>query len=222
MLTIFRYQFRAQIRDGAGPAIIQALSAEKNQIDSELLRDAVLFLKIYQFGNQIFVYLESELQISTLNLPKSISDLLCTWPGKIQIRKSVPMMDIFHDGIPRTDAVWRASDVPRKSIGSIIYLRPEKYCSYVFYHFQLQEEGLRKFNKYYLIGAHENCLFSYQEVPAEIDSSNIGSILTTNNSPENWAELMGQHFQPWQEEAGIEIAWKAMDEIYAYLAVPRY
>ena len=124
MLTIFRYQFRAQIRDGAGPAIIQALSAEKNQIDSELLRDAILFLKIYQFGNQMFVYLESELQISTLNLPKSISDLLCTWPGQIQIRKSVRMMDIFHDGIPRSDAVWRASDVPRKVLAqSSIYAR---------------------------------------------------------------------------------------------------
>ena len=221
-MRIFRYQFRAQIKDGAGPAITQALSAEKNQIDRELLRDAVILLRIYQFGNQMFVYLESERQISNLNLPKSISDLLFAWPGQIQIRKSVPMMDIFHDGIPRTDAVWRASDIPRNSIGSIIYLRPEKYCSYVFYHFQLQEEGLRKFNKYYLIGAHENCLFSYQEVPAEIDSSNIGSILTTNNSPENWAELMGQHFQPWQEGIGMEIAWKAMDEIYAYLAVPRY
>ena len=221
-MRIFRYQFRAQIKDGAGPAITQALSAEKNQIDRELLRDAVILLRIYQFGNQMGVYLESERQISNLNLPKSISDLLFAWPGQIQIRKSVPMMDIFHDGIPRTDAVWRASDIPRKSIGSIIYLRPEKYCSYVFYHFQLQEEGLRKFNKYYLIGAHENCLFSYQEVPAEIDNSNIGSILTTNNSPENWAELMGQHFQPWQEGIGMEIAWKAMDEIYAYLAVPRY
>ena len=222
MLTIFRYQFRAQIKDGAGPAITQALSAKKNQIDRELLRDAVLFLKFFRFGNQMFVYLESKRQISDFNPPKSISDMLVAWPGQIQIRKSVPMMDIFHDGIPRTDAVWRASDVPRKSIGSIIYLRPEKYCGYVFYHFQLQEEGLRKFNKYYLIGAHENCLFSYQEVPAEIDRGNIGSILTTNNSPENWAELMGQHFQPWQEEAGIEIAWKAMDEIYAYLAVPRF
>ena len=33
-------------------------------------------------------------------------------------------MDIFHDGIPRSDAVWRASDVPRKVLAqSSIYAR---------------------------------------------------------------------------------------------------
>ena len=70
-----------------------------------------------------------------------------------------------------------------------------------------------------MIGAHENCLFSYQEIPAVVDITNHDRVLSTNNSPENWTELMGEHFQAWPEGLDIEKPWKAMEELFTYSKV---
>ena len=61
--------------------------------------------------------------------------------------------------------------------------------------------------------------FSYQEIPAVVDITNPDRVLNTNNSPENWTELMGEHFQAWPEGLDIEKPWKAMEELFTYSKV---
>jgi L-rhamnose mutarotase len=211
-----RQLFRAKYPASQKVNLLEKLSKEEDSIRSTLKTSGVHFAKLFSFENQLFIYLESESLISHLSLGGHFDAHLESWPGLEAPRKWVEMLDIFHDSKPRGDEPWRDFSASRKSIGSIIYLRPEKYASYVFYHFQLQEEGIKKFNKYYLIGAHETCLFSYQEQPAVIDTRHEDRVLNTNLSPDNWAELMGEHFQPWPEGLNIADPWKVMEEVFSF------
>lgn len=216
MAVIKRQQFRAIVRTGALEKVLDLLAKEENVTAELANKDATSFMRIYNFGQQLFTYLESDSLLITPPISAEINDLLESWPSSEGSSKWVEMLDIFHDAMPRTGSEWRTLGDRRKSIGSIIYLRPEKYASYIYYHFQLQEEGLKKFNKYFIIGAHENCLFSYYEMPAIVDSWNADRILNSNNSPDNWAELMGEHFRPWSEGLNIEDPWKVMREVYSF------
>ncbi len=216
MANIVRHQFKAKIKEGSVEHFADSLQGKKAEIDNQLAVMRVHYFKVFQFSDLLFIYLESETTLSKFDLPSSFDGMLMDWPGESGNRKFVLMLDIFHDAIPRSESVWRDSGSPRESLGSIVYLRPEKYCSYAFYHFQLQEEGIRKFNKHYVIGAHENCLFSYQELPAVIDSTNHDRVLDTNVSPGNWTQLMGEHFRPWPEGLDIEKPWKSMEEIFSF------
>jgi len=218
MVMIYRHQLKARIDKGSSDAFSQILIEEKEQIAVSLRGAGINLFKLFRFDHLLFVYAESIDPLLTLELPAKVTSALIDSPGDFGDRKFVPMLDIFHDAIPRVESVWREPGAPITSLASIVYLRPEKYCSYVFYHFQLQEEGLRKFNKRYIIGALENCLFSYQELPAVIDTTNHDRVLHSNVSPENWVELMGEHFQPWPEGLDIEKPWKSMEEIFSYVA----
>jgi L-rhamnose mutarotase len=216
MGNIFRHQFKAKIQERSLEVFAKLLREKNGEIDGHLAGLNVDFFKIFQFDDLLFVYLESQTLLTNFDFPAILDEVLVDWPGESGPQKFVSMLDIFHDAIPRAESVWRDSGASRESLGSIVYLRPEKYCSYVFYHFQLQEEGVRKFNKHYVIGAHENCLFSYQELPAVIDKTNHDRVLSTNVSPENWVELMGEHFRPWPEGLDIDAPWKSMEEIFSY------
>lgn len=219
MAMIYRHQLKAHIDKGSGDSFPQILIEEKDQIAASLRGAGINLFKLFRFSHLLFVYAESADPVLILELPAKVTSALLDSPGDFGDQKFIPMLDIFHDAIPRVESVWREPGAPITSLASIVYLRPEKYCSYIFYHFQLQEEGLRKFNKRYIIGALENCLFSYQELPAVIDTTNHDRVLHTNVSPENWVELMGEHFQPWPEGLDIEKPWKSMEEIFSYVAV---
>lgn len=218
MAMIYRHQLKSRIHKASGDAFSQILTEEKDQIAASLRDAGINLFKLFRFDNLLFVYAESTDPMLRLALPAKLINALLDSLGDFGDHKFVPMLDIFHDAIPRVESTWREPGAPITSLASIVYLRPEKYCSYVFYHFQLQEEGLRKFNKRYIIGALENCLFSYQELPAVIDATNHDRVLHTNVSPENWVELMGEHFQPWEEGLDIEKPWKSMEEIFSYVA----
>lgn len=219
MAMIYRHQLKAHIDKGSGDSFPQILIEEKDQIAASSRGAGINLFKLFRFDHLLFVYAESADPVLILELPAKVTSALLDSPGDFGDQKFIPMLDIFHDAIPRVESVWREPGAPITSLASIVYLRPEKYCSYIFYHFQLQEEGLRKFNKRYIIGALENCLFSYQELPAVIDTTNHDRVLHTNVSPENWVELMGEHFQPWPEGLDIEKPWKSMEEIFSYVAV---
>lgn len=219
MAMIYRHQLKAHIDKGSVDSFPQILIEEKDQIAASLRGAGINLFKLFRFDHLLFVYAESADPVLILELPAKVTSALLDSPGDFGDQKFIPMLDIFHDAIPRVESVWREPGAPITSLASIVYLRPEKYCSYIFYHFQLQEEGLRKFNKRYIIGALENCLFSYQELPAVIDTTNHDRVLHTNVSPENWVELMGEHFQPWPEGLDIEKPWKSMEEIFSYVAV---
>lgn len=51
--------------------------------------------------------------------------------------------------------------------------------------------------------------------------TNHDRVLNTTNSPENWGELMAEHFKPWQANRDDGESWKKMTEIFSYSAVSK-
>ena len=106
---------------------------------------------------------------------------------------------IFVTTQPRDVEHWRRKTVVEMPFGNVVRLRPEKVSSYIFYHYQLQEERPGSGNKYGLIGLHEDLLFFYQERPSVEEKTPAPPSLNTSNTPPNWPELMNQHFAPWPD-----------------------
>lgn len=87
-----------------------------------------------------------------------------------------------------------------RQVGRVAHLKPEMVASYVYYHYQLQEEHAFHGPKYEIIGIHENLLFGYQEFPAIIEEPILPKKLATSGTPEDWNESrMDLHFQPWPD-----------------------
>jgi hypothetical protein len=209
-----RHQFRSRLELKSIEGFPYQIKLESENLKNFFAGLDIDFVRIFQFDAEIYLYFESEKNIPTFEWPSPLRTLFDKWPSEAGLRSSVAMMDIFYDAMPRQSEAWRTVDAKRESIGSVIYLRPEKYASYVFYHFQLQEEGIKKFNKYFIIGSNENLLFSYHELPAVIDTYSSDKILSTNHSPDAWAELMAEHFSPWSEGLNVDAPWKIMKTIF--------
>lgn len=68
-------------------------------------------------------------------------------------------------------------------------MKPEMVSSYIFYHYQLQEERPACGNKYGLISITENLLFFYTEEPVVKEEALYDGRMKTANTPGNWTEL---------------------------------
>ncbi|WJH34376.1 hypothetical protein N6H14_31780 [Paenibacillus sp. CC-CFT747] len=110
------------------------------------------------------------------------------------------MADVFHFNEPAEVEHWRRKTPVEQRIGRVAHLRPEQIASYIYYHYQLQEERAFPGDKYEIIAIHENLLFGYQELPKVLEEPVLPGRLTTKGTPENWADSrMDLHFQPWED-----------------------
>ena len=166
-------------------------------------------MALFHHQQMLYGYAESAHLLDTHALmDATIGDALMRIPTSRGMRVSIDLPDIYHDGIPGDGPHWRAPDyTPERRVGSLARLKPELYCSYVYYHFLRQEEQPHGFNKYYIIGAHENLIFSYQEWPATIDTPKPQGSMTTDLTPRNWQELMHQHFELWTDQPADSQEW---------------
>ena len=71
--------------------------------------------------------------------------------------------------------------------------------SYIFLHYQMQEEKPGAGDKYGQISIHENLLFFYMEQPVTNEAAQHEGQLKTTHTPPNWHEVMFPHFQPWED-----------------------
>ena len=89
--------------------------------------------------------------------------------------------------------------------------------SYIYYHYQLQEERAFHGPKYEIIGMHENLLFGYQEFPAVVEEPVVPGRLRTKGTPDNWGDSrMDLHFQPWEDDGYLY--FKPIETTFAYYA----
>jgi hypothetical protein len=156
-------------------------------------------LSVFQFGRVICTYTESEQDIDVFDWNGSLADVLESWPSLNGLRYSVRMTDIFHDGVPTDPQSWRGSRQIDSRIGSIARVKPEMAASYIYYHYQLQEEYPGEFNKTYIIGYHDHFLFSYVELPAALSERKRTGKLDSKVSPKSdWQQVMNPHFVMWE------------------------
>ncbi|MGG1556039.1 hypothetical protein [Paenibacillus ferrarius] len=207
--------YRAQVKAGCETNFVSVLAESAGDWEHDLREQGIASLAIFAKAHSLFLYLEAKYEPTLWQWPHACQNLLEVWPkAEGNPRYTVPLLPIYRDGEPadarRTDAHER--------LGNMARLRPEMYSSYIFYHFALQEEKPNSFNPTYVIGAHEELIFSYHERPAPAFGPGVNrqtwpaSILPSTD----WHELMEPHFQQWPRDDQEPVLWEKMNLIYSF------
>ncbi|WP_308637460.1 hypothetical protein [Paenibacillus silvisoli] len=223
--NVNRYMWVSAIKSGMEEAFAVELAGAGVQLRKRLLEQGVQTCSVFREGRYLFTYLEADCDIgsgaaaeaevdSLWSWDERLSALLESWPGigREQNAYELRMNDIFHDDVPTEDVPWRRPGyTPTQRVGSLARLKPEQYASYVFLHYQLQEEQPRLFNKYYIIGSFGEYIFSYHELPAIVEPARKG-LLATKETPPDWGVAMAPHFDPWPD---LQEPWRVMEELFS-------
>ncbi|MWV44329.1 hypothetical protein GRF59_11875 [Paenibacillus sp. HJL G12] len=203
---MYRYHFRAQCRENID---LERLFREALPVLQIRMKEfGACHLSLFHFGTQLFLYYESPAQTADPHeLFAHCEDALETWPGTDKPRRWVPMMDIFHYQQPINENHWLRKNASARPYARIAHLKPDKVASYVFYHYQYQEEKPGDGDKYGMIALHENLMFFYSEDPATVDKPSYSGKLSTSNTPSDWAGTMEPHFIPWDQPAEHSRIW---------------
>jgi hypothetical protein len=200
-----RYHYRAQCRHGIDPERVfrDAMPVLQARMEEYGARN----LSLFRSGNQLFLYYEGltkQVDPHTLFICEAALE---AWPGGDTPRRWVPMMDIFHYQKPVSEVQWLRMNAAAKPYARIARLEPEQVSSYIFYHYQYQEERPGDGDKYGLIALHENLMFFYSEAPATVEPPPYKGKLSTSNTPPDWMAAMKPHFIMWDAETDNSLIW---------------
>lgn len=201
-MSMIRIIMRGQLQEGReedGTAALKRAGeiTVKPFIDNHSLMTAAAF----RWERNVFLYYEcTGVRIEPETMFPEMGVYLEDWPGHAVKRKWIPMIDVFHFNEPADNAHWARNDAVERRVGRVAHLRPEKVSSYIYYHYQLQEERAFLGPKYEIISMHENLLFGYQEFPAVVEEPVLPRKLETTGTPKDWNDSrMDLHFQPWED-----------------------
>lgn len=209
-----RMIFRAEAIKGMESQVKQILQEEKAPKD--LIKTGKLMTAAaFSWNRNIFLYYECiEEEIQPEEMFVNVQEYLSIWPGKEEDRKWIPMIDVFHFNEPVSVEHWKRGEGVESRKGRVAHLKPEWTASYIYYHYQLQEERAFLGPKYEIIAMHENLLFGYQEFPAVVEEPLAAKKLQTSGTPVNWQDSrMDLHFQPWEDGHKY---FKHIDEVFTY------
>lgn len=197
---IKRYIYRAYLNQDKIEEFDTCLNNYRNSINEIIKKNNLATISIFKYHKSLFVYYET---INGFVLPniilEKIDSCLLDIPGENGDRKWVRMYDIFHY-VPDLDVdTWLEKRGKPYPTLQIIRLKPEMLSSYIFYHFQLQEELRGERSKYGMIALNENTIVMYGEEPGVSIDPHIDGKLETQNTPDKWHELMEKHFLPVDE-----------------------
>ncbi|MDR6549933.1 hypothetical protein [Paenibacillus qinlingensis] len=211
---IQRRMYRAQWQIGQEDSGLKALVL--NQQAQQLVEQGELMtVAAFIWRTNLFLYYEC---INREVLPDEIAGavvpFLQDWPGHDEPRKWILMIDVFHFNEPASYEHWLRKEPVETRVGRVAHLKPEMMSSYIYYHYQLQEERAFHGDKYEIIAMHENLLFGYQEFPKVIEEPEVAGRLNTKGTPENWNDSrMDLHFQPWEDG---HLYFKPIEQVFAY------
>ncbi|NOU71984.1 hypothetical protein GC098_11225 [Paenibacillus sp. LMG 31458] len=219
-----RLLFYSQARRGTANEFNQIVKGNATTLHEEWAAAGLRHVAVFTCELYVCVYAEAVggQSASTWDWPVSFDRYLEKWPAEPDNnissnetlhRLAIPMIDVFHDGMPEDAESWRGSHPMDERVGSIARLKPEMVSSYVYYHYQKQEESPNSFNQTYLIGTHGRLLFSYHELPARMSPIQRQGLLNTKHSPDNWHEVMYPHFDLWEEAIEGQQIWRKMERL---------
>lgn len=213
-----RRMYRAQLKAGTRDAFIRALEEAGSHWGQRLRQRGLLTGALFEREGGLFLYLETADEDFKWEWPAACRELMERWPGGWgDSLLAVPMLDIYHDGEGESSETRREGRIVRERIGSLARLKPEMYGSYIFYHYALQEETPNSFNPTYMIGAHENWIFSYHELPAPQGSrQSTRRTWPSPVAPTNWHETMLPHFIPWSIGEQGPVLWVRMTALWTF------
>lgn len=210
-----RIIMRAQLVEGKEAEGIAGLhdgQAVQPLLDNGILMTAAVF----KWKRNLFLYAEAiddNVNLDMVQLFPDLTDCLEDWAGQDQKRKWIPMIDVFHFNEPASAEHWLRKESVERRVGRVAHLKPEMMSSYIYYHYQLQEEQAFHGPKYEIIAMHENLLFGYQEFPAVIEEPVLPRKLHTSGTPKEWSDSrMDLHFQPWEDG---HLYFKPIETVFA-------
>ncbi|MGG3456509.1 hypothetical protein [Paenibacillus rhizolycopersici] len=212
--------YRAEGLDGVEKAEIWRGSEVSFELSEAMERLEVDHLSLFADGNRFYLYYECLREtVPPELLLMAAGERLAVWPGgELETgtrtgmeRRWAPMTDIFHYHQPAIGAAWRHSDRSTEPYGRLARLKPEEAASYIYHHYQYQEEKPGDGDKYGIIGLHENLLFFYSEQPATLEPATYKGKLNTSLKPERWAEVMEPHFIPWTGVSAGQELWRKLE-----------
>jgi hypothetical protein len=212
---ITRMIYRAEWQDGQVSTGVRALE-QSEQAKQRIMQGELMTAAAYVWQNSLFLYYEClDCELSPDDIASAAVPYLKDWPGHSEPRKWIRMIDVFHFNEPANNEHWLRKERVERRVGRVAHLKPEMISSYIYYHYQLQEERSFTGDKYEIIAMHENLLFGYQEFPKVIENSVVPGRLKTKGTPENWQDSrMDLHFQPWEEDGYLY--FKPIEAIFAY------
>jgi hypothetical protein len=209
-----RMIYRAQFKKGAEAAAVENMLKEpkvKQLLDS----GSVMTIAAFKWKKNAFLYYECiDQEIHPEQIFTSLDQYLEDWPAEDEMRKWILMIDVFHFNAPANVEHWKRKEAVEQRVGRVAHLKPDMMSSYIYYHYQLQEERAFPGPKYEIIAMHENLLFGYQEFPKVVEEPVLPKKLNTSGTPENWSDSrMDLHFQAWEDG---HLYFKPIDQIFAY------
>ena len=192
---------RAQCLEGREADTLAQLPELTPALQRRIADEALLTLSLFRWQRNLFLYCEHiREEISPAELFGPLEPLLEPWPCEEAKRRWVPMMEVFHFNRPASVEHWRRKEPPGKRLGKVGRIWPDKVASYIYYHYQLQEEQAFPGGKYQFIGLYENMLFLYDELPQVREPLVHEKGLKTTGTPANWEDSrMDLHFIPWPD-----------------------
>ncbi|MDQ0897879.1 MULTISPECIES: hypothetical protein [unclassified Paenibacillus] len=219
-----RHLYYSQLRKGMENEFQQFVKADTHALHKEWAALGLSNVSVFACDLYVCVYAEVSggSRVQVWDWPVSFDRYLEKWPtepdhdvysSETMHRLAIPMIDVFHDGLSENTDFWSGSRSVEERVGSIARLKPEMASSYIFYHYQKQEESPDSFNSTYMIGSFGRFLFSYHELPSRISTRKRQGLLTTKHSPDNWHEVMLPHFEPWKEAPDEKQFWRKMERL---------
>lgn len=161
----------------------------------------IMNVNAFAFKNELYVYIEScDDAILPEVLFSGMEEHLCLWPDG-ENKYFYPQTEIFHFNQPQSNEHWERKQKPDCCAALIAKIVPERASSYIFYHYQLQEEQPGNGDKYGRIFIMGDTTFFYRELPqVKEDPLHKGKLNTQNTPPsDKWQSLMEKHFVLWDD-----------------------
>lgn len=219
MPTIHRAAYRGQCHLQHQDEAIAFLQEKTETLSIGTAAGQLLTISLFHMDSHLFLYWESiDQPVDAAALFKTDPDshfaqLLQPWPGTAAPRLFVPMFDIFHYQSPADLDHWLRKTPVTRHLGRLARLKPHMASSYIYYHYQLQEELPGRGDKYGIITLHENLIFFYQEQPAVVEPAVVPGKLSTRNTPDAWQDVMFPHFHLWDDAPSGQHIWRELDHI---------
>ena len=214
MNPIYRSVYRAQAQSGQAENATAHFKRQVAGLTLGLSPGDLLTISLFRWGAQFLCYWESiERAIPPNVMFGDTSALLIDWPGGAAPRQCVPMADIYHYLAPQSLEDWRRKQPIDRISGKLARLKPDMISSYIFYHYQFQEEQPGSFAKYGIISLHEDLIFFYQEMPYIVEEPRRTGKLRTANTPDHWQEVMFPHFALWEDVLSGQEIWRDIELI---------
>lgn len=201
---VHRYMYRGLLKNDK-IELQPLLDKQKANLQQKKADGLLLTCALFVHERNLFLYYETVDQVlQPSEVLPNLNNYLQQWPADDKETYWSSMADIYHSSVPIDVTHWRRSEPVKKRVGRLGRPWPDHVASYIYYHYQLQEErpANMRTGKYTLIGFAQPFIFFYGEEGSPADTVLVPQKLKTRNTPANWdlwQSIMRPHFKPWPE-----------------------